>query len=79
MHTPRSRNVLRKLKLGFTLECMSDEFPVDEVATVIYRHSREIVKATGHEVVVLTDTAYARIRIHAFDNRIGVTLSKDSA
>ena len=47
-------------------------FPTPLVFTSI---SGEIMEATGDQVVILSHAAYARIGIHAFDDRVGIALS----
>ena len=53
---------------------MSDMFPVHEVLAVIERNSRIILEAAGHEIIIVSDTAYARVWIEAFDHRVCVAL-----
>lgn len=54
---------------------MSDLLPVHEILAVVERNSRIILETAGHEIIVLSDTAYALIGIKSLYDRIGVSLS----
>ena len=65
---------VRKRKLGFPVEDMADLLPVHEVLAMIERNTREIMEGACHHVVVISDTAYARVRIESFHDRVCVSL-----
>jgi hypothetical protein len=53
---------------------MADHLPVHEVAAVIDRNSGKVMETAGDQIVVFSSSAYARVGIHAFDDRVGVAL-----
>ena len=57
-------------QLAFPGQNVADLFPVDKILTVPQRHAGEKLKGTVDEVIVITNTADAGIRIETRDDRI---------
>jgi hypothetical protein len=54
---------------------MTDLFPVHKVFTVIDRHSGKKLETAGHQIIIVSYAADARVRIHTGNNGIRVSLS----
>ena len=59
-----------------TGEDVSDLFPVHQVPAVIQRHSGIVLEAACHQIVVVSDAAYARVRIESADDGIDISLCR---
>src|SRR5947209_6685936 len=63
---------LRQRELACSCQTMTNLSPVDQILTVKNGNARKILKATGDQVVVLSNPADAGIRIESWQHGIRI-------